>query len=496
MHEDLLRHIWAKQLFTTAEMRTTDGRPIRILAPGGVHRGSGPDFRRASVEIGGIVYTGDIEFHRSAADWTAHGHHTDPAYNTVILHVVLGDADHAAVTESGRVLPALDLTPHLLAAPVVLEDHLAREEHGSRRDAIPCDGRNDEVEPELLAEWLQTLYKQRVRRSVARMHERLHGIIREHRMTIGEPRPPYDGMPDPDDIPLPDAATDPRLLRLSPPWEQLLFEEIMDALGYSRNRVPMKRLAEAAPLPLLRESIVMERGETVTSLHCEALLLHLSGLLPSLTSLRDQASRVHVHSLLTALRGMHVRTGAPLHRSEWTFAPARPSNFPAIRIAAGAALGHAIAFGSLFRSLITLMDGRFSAAETKREGLLRLLDPGDHPFWNHHYAFAEPALERHALLGLSRRSDIIMNALVPFTLLYASTFGDRTLAERCMTIAAAMPPLEENEILRRMEQQLMKKKLPMENAHQQQGVLELYMRYCREGRCGECEVGKAAGISL
>jgi hypothetical protein len=53
-----------------------------------------------------------------------------------------------------------------------------------------------------------------------------------------------------------------------------------------------------------------------------------------------------------------------------------------------------------------------------------------------------------------------------------------------------MPPLEDNGILRKMEKQLLRGKVPMTTAFQQQGALQLYREYCLRKRCLECEIGR------
>lgn len=51
---------------------------------------SGPDFRDAVIEgASGKRVTGDVELHLVAPDCYQHSHHEDPAYNGVVLHVVL-----------------------------------------------------------------------------------------------------------------------------------------------------------------------------------------------------------------------------------------------------------------------------------------------------------------------------------------------------------------------------------------------------------------------
>ncbi len=69
-------------------LRTVDGRRVRVLYPGRPAPGHGPDFRDALLELDGAPLRGDVEIHRRPADWMAHGHHLNPAFHGVVLHVV------------------------------------------------------------------------------------------------------------------------------------------------------------------------------------------------------------------------------------------------------------------------------------------------------------------------------------------------------------------------------------------------------------------------
>jgi hypothetical protein len=456
-----------------------------------LHRGSGPDFRNATVDIGGTVFSGDIEFHRSVDDWLLHHHDADPNYNSVILHVVLTGAAGSTPTHSGRSIPTIILEPFLISPIDSIRDHLSREEHASRSNTIQCADVNDGISPEALNDLINTLYVERLREKTVRLHDRLCDIIVRLQRTIGEPHPPYNEPLDPNDIPLPDSNIDKELFRRRLPWEQLLYEQMMDALGFSNNREPMRRLAEHVPLNALIGMIDESRGRSISPHTIEAVLLHSARLLPSIADIHDQDSKVYIHSLVVALRELPQHfIVSPIQHSEWTFSPTRPSNFPTIRIAAAAHLVHAILHRSFFKSLIVLIDGKYSSAQSKIEQLRLLLDPGDHPFWNYHHSFTEATHIKHAMLGESRKNDVIVNVVVPFVSLYAAVFGRHDLAERCISLAMSMPALEDNAILRTMHKQLMKKKAVIEHAYQQQGLIQLHNKYCRADRCGECAVGK------
>ncbi len=87
--------------------RVEDGRRLHIRFPGVPAPGYGPDARDAVIELDGAELCGDVELHLRASGWRAHGHHDDPAYARVVLHVVEENDGAALVTPhaSGRAIP-------------------------------------------------------------------------------------------------------------------------------------------------------------------------------------------------------------------------------------------------------------------------------------------------------------------------------------------------------------------------------------------------------
>ncbi len=92
-------------------LRLEDGRVLRVVFPGIPGGPAGPDYRDAILEAGNDLLRGDVEFHLRASGWRQHGHHLDPAYRDVVLHVVaVNDAGTTATRHaSGRSIPILAL---------------------------------------------------------------------------------------------------------------------------------------------------------------------------------------------------------------------------------------------------------------------------------------------------------------------------------------------------------------------------------------------------
>lgn len=120
MPERALWRLWQKRAARQQEFRTPQGRRVRVLFPGRRGVTAGPDFRAALLEIEGLgLVRGDVEIHRRADDWDAHGHTDDPNYSGVALHAALdtpsadGAPAHTPRPGGGGEIPLISLTPLL-----------------------------------------------------------------------------------------------------------------------------------------------------------------------------------------------------------------------------------------------------------------------------------------------------------------------------------------------------------------------------------------------
>ena len=90
VEEKIIQRIWAEQNFIDSKLRTECGLNLKILSPGKWNLSEeGPDFKNASLVINGTKKHGDIEIHFHSKEWYDHGHHLDPNYNRVVLHITL-----------------------------------------------------------------------------------------------------------------------------------------------------------------------------------------------------------------------------------------------------------------------------------------------------------------------------------------------------------------------------------------------------------------------
>ena len=95
LRELALSRAWnAQWLRPGAALRTTEGQPLTVVYRGRWTYNFGPDFQGALIAFGAELRQGDVELHLRACDWQAHGHHLNPASNSVFL-----------CTQSGRAAP-------------------------------------------------------------------------------------------------------------------------------------------------------------------------------------------------------------------------------------------------------------------------------------------------------------------------------------------------------------------------------------------------------
>ncbi|MBP1649074.1 MAG: hypothetical protein H6Q30_2519 [Bacteroidetes bacterium] len=484
MPEHFIRHIWQHQRFTATNLQTADGRPVLILSPGKANHDGGPDFKNARIRINHITYCGDVELHRDAASWRSHNHAIDPHYNKVILHVVMA-ADPSlppACTVSRRAIPLLVLDPYL--------DHelrLAWEQllHGPAPTSgvrLPCASVSGQFPHERMKPLLAYLARERLELKIRRFHERLQQLADERRGIVREPYPRYYG--DPAQIPPPHPEFTRRDFANRDLWEQLFYEGIMECLGYAKNRKPFAALSRSMTLARLKR-YPLEDTETMM-----ALLFGAAGLLPSSRKLPEKESRVYVRGLRRRWKALHPLFRIPvLHEADWLFFRLRPGNFPTARLAAFCYLLPRLFGEDGFRRMIGFFNGVDCSTGERRKKLHEMFGfEADH-FWQRHYHFRGLAGTWGASLGKDRVNEILVNAVIPITLLYARIFRNGTVQDSAKKLLSEIPPSPPNSLTLLLTRDLLHDRLPLRSAFLQQGAVQLYTLYCRKHRCNECEVG-------
>ena len=327
------------------------------------------------------------------------------------------DVGRPAETATRRSLPVLVLHPFLDPESRV---HLLEQLDDTLSAALPglrCRDMNAAVPAPTIEGLLVHHGEARIELKIRRHEERLKELVDAERLSVREPYPRYYG--DPNDIPHPVRhyrRTDFARRQL---WDQLLYEGIMEALGYSKNASSFAALARTVPLSLLRRYGLTDT-DTMT-----ALLLGAAGLLPSTRIIDDPESRRYLLSLRRRWKEVRGAVQEPLlQEADWRFFRLRPGNFPTARLAAFCSLLPRLFDEESFGRIIHMVKGRSGDGRMILAGLAGLFDGDPGEFWLRHYRFGRGSRRRGAGLGAERRGDILTNAVLPIVLLYARLFGD------------------------------------------------------------------------
>jgi len=452
--EGFLYHLWLDRTFKDTSLRSIDGRPVEILEKGVRNYDAGPDFLDALVRIDAELFRGDVEIHSIAGDWYAHGHHNDPRYNNVVLHIVTMDcpAGFRTIRQDGTAVPALNLDSFLERSAEELE-----AEGKAPSTAAPDSCALARQDKDVILRVVEKSGERRFAVKVARIVERRH--------------------------------TDS--------WDQLFYAALLEALGYSKNQIPFRQLGENLPVEVLWRFVWNDPPEIALK-KCEACLFGAAGLLPSQmiakVNIVEAEARGYVGELedYWASFPMRAKTNV-LKPGAWQFFRLRPANFPTRRIAAAAA--YVVRFMDAgFISALQKIVGAFNQnpQNTPRE-LERLFEAPRHAFWSGHFKFDADAVatakKESLLLGAERARDMVVNIALPALAAYADEVEDRRLKIAVAEIYYSHPLLKENEITRDMCRRLFGvAKCPalIANARMQQGLIHLWKQVCRPGSCQAC----------
>ncbi|HET6568420.1 MAG TPA: DUF2851 family protein [Rhodothermales bacterium] len=434
--EALIQDLWRMQQFDRSALRTAAGEPLTVLDTGAFNQDGGPDFRNARLRIGGQVWCGDVEIHTCSNGWTAHNHHLDTRYNSVVLHVVL-QADlttNSLRRQDGTAIPELVLAPYLTASL----RGLIHAFHTRPPGTIPCGKGWRRAPADIRHELIEDLALERLREKSARLASAF-------------------------------------LLR--PDLEELLYELVMTGLGYAKNAEAMLNLGSRIPLRLARS--------IADPLDLEALFLGVAGLLPEPAGLL-QADR-STSDYAVGLRDRYARLNArlnvpPMQRESWQFFRLRPANFPPLRIAQAAAL--IAPTGFLSRDPLGQITAALAGHDPAR-AVRRLLAAEPGPFWQTHVRLDKTSKPHAAAIGAARADELIINAVLPVAILHAEHSADPALETAVIDVLRLLPP-EKDEVVRRFGGLGTRPR----DALQSQGLHQLYRTRCRQAHCLTCPVGR------
>ncbi len=406
---------WQLSLLDEASFTSEDGERVEVLYPGRLNDGPGADFTDAIIARRRGKVRGDIEIHTRSRELRGHGHPRDNNYNRVVLHVVMQhDAGEITRLEDGREVPVISLSRQLEKEN---GETLARMQEEEER--LPCRTIKQTASPATIIQYLEEAGDERFRSRAA--------------------------------------AWDIALNRGNE--AQLLYERLMEALGYSRNKEPFLELARRVPLAVLEG---LGGGEDALPRQ-QALLLGTAGFLSNQTALAKLwASHPHPQ---------------PMPPGSWCLFKVRPNNSPPRRLAG-------MCYLLLRYRDAGLLEGLMSRVEQAGVGadLVEALS-----------VVCAGREEGHsALIGRESAAVMALNVLLPCA--FARGWrGRKEAAARALSLYQGFPKIAPNSIEKHMLAQFGLEQKALRAARQQQGLLQVYRERCAVGRCGDCPLAVRPG---
>lgn len=286
MQEEFLHYFWMQFAHRIKKFRSTSNEEIEVEFPGYYNTDSGPDFFNAKIHIDGILWCGNVELHLRSSDWKKHKHHSDSAYNNVILHVVFRHDGNAENT-MGTVIPTLELQAFI--KPQHQEKY---HQFLWRKQEFPCSDFQKEIP--------QIFWRQQFDRALAqRMERKMQPFQIDFDASQGD-------------------------------MEEVAYRALARNFGFRVNALPFEWLSRNTPYAMVKEV----RGNV---LYTEALLFGQSGLLQR--RIKDDYV-LQLESLYQAVQTEFSLQ--PFEKLQWKFSRMRPLNFPTIRIAQFAMFLHQV----------------------------------------------------------------------------------------------------------------------------------------------------------
>lgn len=370
-----MQYIWQHRLWLPPHMATVDGRRVQVLDQGRLNTGAGPDFFNAKVLIDGQMWAGDVEIHVRASDWRRHGHDGDPAYESVVLHVVRHD-DAPVLRPDGTPIPQMRME-----CAVDFSNHYDRLTAAAPAPTLPCREEIHAMESVRLRAWLDRIAFERLQSKA----ERVTALLER---TCGD-------------------------------WESAAYITLARALGFGTNSDPFERLAIATPLNFLGK-----HSDSV--LACEALLFGQAGLIPATP---QPGEHLYVESLRREYKFLaHKFSLTPLVSPGWKMARMRPANLPHRRVAFLASM---ICGGFRLMGALTSI--------TSPDDALKIFDAAISGYWERHCHFGPDEAPQPLRLSLASRRVLAINVAAPLLYAWGQVHGVAERCDMAVELLQALP---------------------------------------------------------
>jgi len=420
----VVKQLLGKQLYTE------QGEQIIIVYIGRRASNDGPDFQGALIlKSSGQLLRGDIEVHIYASDWYRHGHQHSNEYNNVILHIVAQQHPNSVTrTKNSKLIPMLRLPPELYLQPYLMQYY-----------HLPCYQINKRQDNNFLYSLLNMAGKQRFKQKASLFQTQM---------------------------------------RLEKP-SHVLFRGTLRALGYSQNMIPFEELARRLSVDLLEQ---LEPREIVYPK--QAWLLGTAGLLPSQRKTPVFPKEYNMDILETIWEATG-KGKVSMREDDWHLSHIYPYNSPINRILA---LGNIIQRYYKTGFLKGLLQLVYNAVPVPGHPSIEegLIVSEDRRLQKQSSLTTSVHVQKAALIGHGKASQIAVNVILPFAFAWAETVCKPVMRKRALDLYLCHQGMTDNTITRHMQAQLGLGDSHVFNACQQQGLIHLYKDYCKEGKCSEC----------
>ena len=423
--EQLLHYVWKHKMLPLHELTTTDGRRVEVIDPGLHNRNAGPDFFNAKVKIDGTLWVGNVEIHDRSADWYAHGHDHDSAYNNTVLHVA-AVVDRDVVTAAGHAVPQLQLD----VPPVVREhyDELLRTDQYP-----PCYRIIPDLSRLTVRAWLAALQTER---------------LEQKTVAIGR-----------------------RAERCNGSWEDAYFVTLARNYGFGINGDAFEQWALNVPLA----AVGKHRDDLF---QVEAIFMGQAGLLQLDAVPERYRDDALGEGYLTKLSSeyqylAHKFSLQPMDYKLWRFLRLRPQNFPHIRISQ---------LANLYYERRTSLS-RLIECETL-DDLRDMMRTHVTPYWETHYTFGSESTKSRKQLSAASLDVLLINTAIPMLFAYGRHASKEPLCDRAFDFLEQLKA-EHNHIIRMWQEC----GLEVSTAGDSQALIQLKREYCDRKDCLRCRFG-------
>jgi hypothetical protein len=442
--ERLLQAIWQHQRLKRGELKTADGKIIRVFHPGFASVEGGPDFCDAVLQIGNDTpVSGDVEIDLRSNGWRAHGHDKNKNFQNVILHVVWDETK----STSNKSVPEVLSLQNVLDAPLAeLSLKLENESLRSLPENLrgKCCAPLQELDETKLTELLRQAARVRFENKAAQFCARAKNAG----------------------------------------WEQTLWENLFRALGYKHNVWPMQNLAEQK----IRLLSAPQRLGGKNIIELQARLLGVSGLLPDELTRAQKSSDTYLRRVWDFWwRERDEFENCILPRTVWKFHGLRPANHPQRRLA--------LASHWLTDKNFVSKIENWSAAELSDKkllsSLLEIFQIERDEFWSWHWTFKSVRMKKpQPLLGDARVTDLAINVILPWLWIRAKEGRNGKIQNEIRRRFFAWPAAEDNSVLKLARQRLLgiSNVKIFRTAATQHGLMQIVRDFCEHSNavCDDC----------